>query len=132
MSLSDPIAQMLTHIRNAHTAKHSVVDVSSSKLKLAIANVLKEAGYIERVMVLEDGPQGVLRLSLKYDAEGQPVIRHISRVSRPGLRKYVGWKEIPRPLNGIGTVILSTPKGVKSGNQARSMRVGGEVLCTVW
>ena len=132
MSLSDPIAQMLTLIRNALKAGHATVDISNSKMKKGLASVLKDEGYIDSVMVLDDDKQGTLRLTLKYAADKKPVIQHIERYSKPGLRRYVGVCDIPRPLNGCGICVLSTPQGIKSGRQARFSNVGGEVLCLVW
>ncbi len=132
MAISDPIGQMLTQIRNALKAGHATVDVPLSGEKRGLASVLQEEGYIESVLVLQDSLPGMLRLTLKYTPEKEPVIRKITRVSRPGFRRYAGTREIPRPMNGLGTVILSTPQGIKSGKAARKMRVGGEILCTVW
>jgi small subunit ribosomal protein S8 len=134
---SDPIADMLTRIRNAHMAGHSSVSLPTSKLKLAIAQILKQEGYIEDFAVQEDtnGPQGSLRLSLKYVGnrrERRPVISGIERISTPGRRVYARRREIPWVLSGMGIAILSTPKGVMTGARARQLGVGGEVLCKVW
>ena len=134
---SDPIADLLTRIRNAHMAGHSAVSLPSSKLKLAIAQILKQEGYIEDFAVQnEDGnPQGTLRLSLKYVGtrrERRPVISGIERISTPGRRVYARRREIPWVLSGMGISILSTPKGVMTGTRARQLGVGGEVLCKVW
>ncbi len=137
MSFSDPIADMLTRIRNAVSAGHSTVAMPSSKIKVAIAKILKEEGYVENYSVA-DGEQPshkVLRIRLKYVGERRskmPVISGIERVSRPGRRHYAKRREIPRVLSGMGTAILSTPKGVMTGRRARQIGVGGEVLCKVW
>jgi small subunit ribosomal protein S8 len=129
--MTDPIADMLTRIRNAQQAKLRRVDMPVSKLKTEIARLLKENHYVHDFKVLDDGKHGVLRLYLKYYQE-KPVIREIKRVSRPGLRRYVGNREIPRIRNGLGLAILSTPKGVMTDRQARDARVGGELLAVVW
>jgi small subunit ribosomal protein S8 len=133
MTMTDPIADMLTRIRNAVDAKHRRVDMPHSKLKLEIARVLKEAAFIQdyKPVDMEDG-RHVLRIILKYAQGGQPVIREIQRVSSPGLRKYVGVNEIPRVRNGLGTAILSTSQGVMTDRQARAARQGGELLAVVW
>jgi small subunit ribosomal protein S8 len=133
MTMTDPIADMLTRIRNAVDAKHRRVDMPHSKLKLEIARVLKESAFIQdyRPVPMEDGRQ-ILRIILKYAQGGQPVIREIQRVSSPGLRKYVGVHEIPRVRNGLGTAILSTSRGVMTDRQARAARQGGELLAVVW
>ena len=134
---SDPIADMLTRIRNAHMAGHTTVSLPASKLKLAIAQILKQEGYIEDFSAqdVDDSPQGVLRLALKYVGtrrERKPVISGIERVSTPGRRVYARKREIPWVLSGMGIAILSTPKGVMTGSRARQLGVGGEVLCKVW
>jgi small subunit ribosomal protein S8 len=129
--MTDPIADMLTRIRNAQQAKLRRVDMPVSKLKTEIARLLKENHYVHDFKVLDDGKHGVLRLYLKYYQE-KPVIREIKRVSRPGLRRYVGNREIPRVRNGLGLAILSTPKGVMTDRQARDARVGGELLAVIW
>ena len=134
---SDPIADMLTRIRNAHMAGHTTVSLPSSKLKLAIAQILKQEGYIEDFTEPEgaDNGQGVLRLALKYVGtrrERKPVITGIERVSTPGRRVYARKHDIPWVLSGMGIAILSTPKGVMTGTRARQLGVGGEVLCKVW
>jgi small subunit ribosomal protein S8 len=133
MTMTDPIADMLTRIRNAVDAKHRRVDMPHSKLKAEIARVLKESAFIQdfRPVETEDG-RHILRIILKYAQGGQPVIREIHRVSSPGLRKYVGVKEIPRVRNGLGTAILSTSKGVMTDRQARTERQGGELLAVIW
>ena len=130
MSMSDPIADMLTRIRNAQQAQKSSVAMPSSKLKGAIAKVLKSEGYIDDFAVSQDDGKAELALSLKYYA-GRPVIERIERVSRPGLRVYKGSDDLPRVMNGLGVAIVSTPKGVMTDRAARAARAGGEVLCVV-
>ena len=132
MGMTDPIADMLTRIRNAGMAGHAKLDMPSSNIKEAVANVLKDLGYVKNVKVTPDSKQGVLRIYLKYDADNKPVINEIQRVSTPGRRVYVGKGEIPQVKNGLGCAILSTSKGVLADADARSSEVGGEVLCTVW
>jgi small subunit ribosomal protein S8 len=129
--VTDPIADMLTRIRNAGQARHRRVDMPVSKLKVEIARLLKENHYVHDYKVLDDGKHGVLRLYLKYYQE-KPVIRELRRVSKPGLRKYVGLSEIPRVRNGLGIAILSTSRGVLTDRDARSAKVGGELLATIW
>jgi small subunit ribosomal protein S8 len=133
MSMTDPIADMLTRIRNACGSKHRRVDIPASKMKTEIARILKENAYIQdyRLVDTEDGRQ-LLRVILKYAHGGQPVIRELKRVSTPGLRKYVGVGEIPRVRNGLGMAILSTSRGLMSDRQARQSRTGGELLALVW
>ncbi len=133
MSMTDPIADMLTRIRNACTSKHRRVDMPASKMKVEIARLLKEHNFIQdyRLVETEDGFQA-LRVVLKYAAGGAPVIRELQRVSTPGLRRYVGVTEIPRVRNGLGIAILSTSQGVLSDRQARVQRTGGELLALVW
>ncbi len=130
MSMSDPIADMLTRIRNAQQAQKSSVAMPSSKLKVAIARVLKSEGYIDDFAVNENAGKAELALALKYYA-GRPVIERIERVSRPGLRVYKGSDDLPRVMNGLGVAIVSTPKGVMTDRAARAARAGGEVLCIV-
>ncbi|HXV19461.1 MAG TPA: 30S ribosomal protein S8 [Desulfuromonadales bacterium] len=132
MSMTDPIADMLTRIRNAGLAKHQKVDLPSSNLKVAIASVLKDLGYIKNFKTVSDEKQGVLRLYLKFDDENLPVIHEIKRVSTPGRRVYVSKDEIPSVKNGLGCAILSTSKGVLADAAAREAQVGGELLCTIW
>jgi len=132
MSMTDPIADLLTRIRNGQMARHKTVDVPSSRMKVAIAKILKDEGYIENFKVVEDGRQGTLRVSLKYGSAGEKVITGLERVSRPGRRVYCGKDEIPRVLGGMGISILSTPKGVITGSACRRLGVGGEILCNVW
>jgi small subunit ribosomal protein S8 len=131
MSLTDPVADMLTRIRNACTAGHRRVDMPVSKLKLEIARLLRDNHYIADYKNLDDGGQGMLRLYLKYHND-QPVIRELRRVSTPGLRRYVKCRELPRVRNGLGMAIVSTPKGLMSDRDARSAKVGGELLAVVW
>lgn len=133
MSMTDPIADMLTRIRNAVGSKHRRVDMPASKLKTEIARLLKESNFIsDYKLVTNEAGTPVLRLSLRYAQGGQPVIRQLQRVSSPGLRKYVGVSEIPRVRNGLGVAILSTSQGLMTDRQARSKRTGGELLAIVW
>jgi len=132
MGMTDPIADMLTRIRNAGMAQHPKVDIPSSNLKVAIAEVMQNLGYIKNHKVITDDKQGVLRVYLKYDQNNQPLIHEITRVSKPGRRVYVGSNEVPRVKNGLGAAILSTSKGVIDDVAAREAKVGGEVLCTIW
>jgi small subunit ribosomal protein S8 len=129
--MTDPIADMLTRLRNAGTAGHRWADMPVSKLKIEIAKILKESAFVFDYKVLDDGKHGVLRVYLKYH-EGRPVIRHLERVSRPGRRHYVGVEDIPRVRNGLGMAILSTSQGVVSDRTARAEGVGGEVMALVW
>ena len=130
MSMSDPIADMLTRIRNAQMAEKVTVAMPSSKVKVAIATVLKDEGYIDEFRVREEAGKATLEMSLKYYA-GRPVIERIERVSKPGLRIYKGVNDIPRVMNGLGIAIVSTPKGVMTDRKARASKMGGEVLCVV-
>jgi small subunit ribosomal protein S8 len=132
MTPSDPVADMLTRVRNALKARHQKVDVPASKLKMEIARILKEEGFIVNYKLAEDGTQKTIRIYLKYTPANQPAIAKIERVSRPGCRVYVGSKEIPRVLGGLGVNILTTPRGVMTGRDARKENVGGELLCQVW
>ena len=132
MSLTDPVADMLTRIRNASSARHEKCLVPRSRLKVRIAEVLKEEGFIKDFLVHEDGPQGAITILLKYSADREPAISDIKRVSKPGLRRYVPTDSIPRVLNGMGIAILSTSKGVLVDREARKQKVGGELICTVW
>jgi small subunit ribosomal protein S8 len=132
MTPSDPIADMLTRVRNAITARHQKVDVPASKLKMELARILKEEGYILNYKMAEDGAQKTIRLYLKYTAANQPAISTIQRVSRPGCRVYVGSKDIPRVLGGLGINILTTPRGLMTGRDARKENLGGELLCQIW
>ena len=132
MQITDPVADMLTRIRNANTAKHESVDVPASNLKKAIAKILLDEGYIKSYEVVEDGTQGVIRIQLKYLAGKEKVISGLRRVSKPGLRVYAGADELPRVLKGLGIAIISTSKGVMTDKAARANQVGGEVLAFVW
>jgi small subunit ribosomal protein S8 len=129
---ADPIADMLTRVRNALIARHAKVDVPASKLKNEIARILREEGYILNYKLTEEGSKRFIRLYLKYMPSNLPVISRLERVSRPGCRVYVGSKDIPRILGGLGINILTTPKGVMTGSSARKEGVGGEILCQVW
>ena len=133
MTMSDPIADMLTRIRNANTAKHDTVDVPASKMKLAIANILLDEGYIAKYDLVEDGAFKTIHITLKYGADkNEKVISGLKRISKPGLRVYANTEDIPRVLGGLGIAILSTNKGVVTDKEARKLGVGGEVLCFVW
>ena len=132
MQIPDPVADMLTRIRNANTAKHEKVDVPASNLKKSIAQILLDEGYIKSYEVVEDGTQGVIRIQLKYLAGKEKVISGLRRVSKPGLRVYAGADELPRVLKGLGIAIISTSKGVMTDKAARANHVGGEVLAFVW
>ncbi len=131
MAFTDPIADMLTRIRNANSAKHPSVDIPASKMKKKIAEILYEEGYISKFESIDEGVQGVLRVELKYDGNTR-VITGIKRISKPGLRVYVNKDEVPKVLGGLGTAILSTSSGVMTDKAARKMGVGGEVICFVW
>lgn len=130
--MTDPIADMLTRVRNALVARHPKVDVPASKLKVEIARILKEEGFILNFKLTEEGSKKFVRIYLKYTPGNVPVISRIERVSRPGCRVYVGSKEVPRVLGGLGINILTTPAGVMTGMAARKENVGGEVLCQIW
>ena len=132
MQITDPVADMLTRIRNANTAKHESVDVPASNLKKAIAKILLDEGYIKSYEIVEDGTQGIIRIQLKYLAGKEKVISGLRRVSKPGLRVYAGADELPRVLRGLGVAIVSTSKGVMTDKAARAAHVGGEVLAFVW
>jgi small subunit ribosomal protein S8 len=132
MSFTDPIADMLTRIRNASSARHEKVLVPSSGLKIRIAEVLRDEGFIKDFLVHQDGPQGAITIMLKYNPDREPAISDIKRVSKPGLRRYVPTESIPKVLNGLGIAILSTSKGVLVDREARKQKVGGELICTVW
>jgi len=133
MSMTDPISDLLTRIRNAHLAKHDRLDVPVSKLKLEICKLLKEEGFIKNFRVVEsDTPTAILRVFLRYSAEGVPVINHLERVSKPGRRVYKGADEIKPVRNGLGVGIVSTSQGLLSDAQARERRMGGELLCEIW
>lgn len=130
--ITDPIADLLTRIRNANTANHATVDVPASKMKAAVAQILKDEGFIAEFQRTNDGPQGTLRITLKYGPEKEKVITGLRRISRPGLRVYTSKTEIPRVLGGLGVVIISTSRGIMSGKRAKKERCGGEVLAYVW
>ena len=132
MHITDPIADMLTRIRNANSAKHDTVDVPASNMKKAIAQILLEEGYIKDFQLIDDGTQGVIRITLKYGAGKEKVISGLRRVSKPGLRVYAGADELPKVLRGLGIAIVSTSKGIMTDKKAREAHVGGEVLAFVW
>ena len=132
MQITDPVADMLTRIRNASTAKHETVDVPASNLKKAIAEILLDEGYIKSYTVEDNGNQGVIHITLKYLAKKQAVISGLRRISKPGLRIYAGAEEMPKVLKGLGIAIVSTSKGVMTDKKARELHIGGEVLAFVW
>ena len=133
MTMSDPIADMLTRILNSNTAKHDTVDVPASKMKIAIANILLDEGYIAKYDLVEDGHFQTIHITLKYGADkNEKVISGLKRISKPGLRVYASTEDLPRVLGGLGTAIISTNKGVVTDKEARKLGVGGEVLCFVW
>lgn len=132
MQITDPIADMLTRIRNANSAKHATVDIPASNMKKAIAEILLEEGYIKNYQIVNDGAQGVIKVTLKYVNGTDKVITGLRRVSKPGLRVYAGADELPRVLKGLGIAIISTSKGVMTDKKAREAHVGGEVLAFVW
>jgi small subunit ribosomal protein S8 len=132
MSMTDPIADMLTRIRNALTAGKEKVDVPASAVKEGIARILRDEGFIINYRMIEDSKQGIIRITLKYSDSETPAIENLQRISRPGRRVYVGTNEIPRVLNGLGIAILSTSRGILTDRDSRSQKVGGEVLCYVW
>ena len=132
MQITDVVADMLTRIRNANTAKHETVEIPASNLKKAIAQILLDEGYVKSFEVIDDGKQGVIRVTLKYAPGKQKIIRGLRRVSKPGLRIYAGCEELPRVLKGLGIAIVSTSKGVMTDKKARELHIGGEVLAFVW
>lgn len=132
MVMTDPIADMLTRIRNGNNAKHETVDIPASNMKKSIANILLEEGFIKGFDVIEDAKQGILRIQLKYGKDNEKIISGLKRISKPGLRVYVKSDEIPRVLGGLGIAILSTSKGVITDKAARKESVGGEVICYIW
>ena len=132
MQITDPIADMLTRIRNAGSARHETVDIPNSKLKKAIAEILLEEGYIKSFQLIDDGTQGVIRVTLKYLPGKEKAIQGLRRVSKPGLRVYAGADELPQVLRGLGIAIISTSKGIMTDKKARAQHVGGEVLAFVW
>jgi small subunit ribosomal protein S8 len=131
MNMTDPIADMLTRIRNAATARHPRVLVPASKMKLGLARVLKEEGYLKEIEILKDNPQGTLRLTLRY-VDKKPVLTQLKRVSKPGLRVYSKKADIPRVRGGLGIAVLSTPRGLMTGSNAYKQGLGGEVICYIW
>ncbi len=132
MSASDPVADMLTKVRNAAMARHEKVDVPASKLKLEIVKILKTEGYIKNFKKVQEDGKNILRIFLKYDDENNPVIHGVKKISTPGRRVYSGYKDLPRVYNGYGTIIVSTSSGVTTGKKATEKMVGGELVCTIW
>ena len=132
MSMTDPVADMLTRIRNALRAAHEVVNIPSSTSKINLANVLKSEGYIKNLRIISDGQHRYIRVFLKFDKNGIPVIEGLKRISKPSCRVYAGYDEIPEVLNGYGVNIVSTSKGIMTDREARKQKVGGEILCAVW
>jgi small subunit ribosomal protein S8 len=132
LNTTDPIADMLTRIRNANSAKHTTVDIPASNMKRAIAQILFDEGYIKSFEEIKDEKQGIIRVTLKYDENGKRVISGLKRISKPGLRIYVSKDELPQVLNGLGTALISTSKGIKTDKEARIAGLGGEVLAYVW
>jgi len=132
MSMTDPIADLLTRIRNASKEKHEKVEIPASRLKANVVRVLKEEGYIKNFRLQREEGKPMIKVYLKYTDNGDAVIQGIARVSRPGLRKYAGYEKFPRPLSGAGIAIVSTSRGVMTGQKARAQKVGGEILCEVW
>ena len=132
MNTTDPIADMLTRIRNANTSKHKTVDIPASKMKTGIAEILFKEGYIKAYEEIKDENQGIIRVTLKYDEKGNRVIDGLKRISKPGLRVYASKEELPKVLNGLGIAIISTSKGLKTDKEARELGVGGEVLAYAW
>lgn len=132
MPVTDPLSDMLTRIRNANIAKHSKVDVPASKIKISVAKILKDEGYVKNFKLIKDRKHGVIRIYLKYDEHHEGVITGLKRMSKPGRRLYVKHKDIPLILNGMGIAVLSTSKGVLADREARKANVGGELLCSIW
>ncbi len=132
MTLSDPIADMLTRIRNANMVRKDYVDIPASKIKVAIARTMKDEGYVKYYKVIRDKKQGILRVFLKYGANNERIIHGLSRVSKPGIRRYVSKDEIPNVLGGLGITILSTSRGLLTGQECKRARIGGEILCNIW
>ena len=132
MNTTDPIADMLTRIRNANSAKHKTVDVPASKMKTAIAEILFKEGYIKSFELISNENQGIIRITLKYDEKGTRVIDGIKRISKPGVRVYANKEELPKVLNGLGIAIISTSQGLKTDKEAREAGIGGEVLAYIW
>ncbi len=132
MNITDPIADMLTRIRNANTSKHKTVDIPSSNIKKAIAEILFKEGYIKSYEEIADENQGIIRINIKYDENGNRVIAGLKRISKPGLRVYAAKDELPRVLNGLGIALISTSKGIMTDKEARAQGIGGEVLAYIW
>ncbi|MCF8127419.1 MAG: 30S ribosomal protein S8 [Deltaproteobacteria bacterium] len=132
MGMTDPVADMLTRIRNALQAAHEIVNIPSSTLKINLANVLKSEGYIKNLRIISDGQHRYIRVFLKFDKNGVPVIEGLKRISKPSCRVYAGYDKIPEVLNGYGVNIVSTSKGIMTDREARKQKVGGEILCAVW
>ena len=132
MTMTDPIADMLTRIRNANVVKHETVDVPASNMKKELARILLEEGFVRGYDVIEDGKQGIIRIQLKYGQSGERVISGLKRISKPGMRVYASNHEVPKVLNGLGISVISTSKGILTDKQARKENVGGEVICYVW
>ena len=132
MSMTDPIADYLTRIRNALHARHAFVDIPSSNIKRKISRILLEQGYIKKYIIIDDGKQGFIRIWLKYDGDKNSIISKMIRVSKPGLRKYVDVEHLPRVMNNLGIAILTTPKGIITAREAKRQNIGGEVLCYIW
>ena len=132
MQITDPIADMLTRIRNAGSAKHETVEVPASKMKKSIADILVDEGYIKSAQIIEDGKQGIIRVTLKYGQGKQKILQGIRRVSKPGLRVYSNCEDMPRVMNGLGVAIVSTSKGIMTDKKARSLNIGGEIIAFVW
>ncbi|WP_417203518.1 30S ribosomal protein S8 [Acetoanaerobium sticklandii] len=132
MTMTDPIADMLTRVRNASSVQHDTVDIPASNIKKEIARILLEEGYIKGYDVIEDGKQGLIRMQLKYGKNGEKVITGIKKISKPGMRVYADRNNVPKVLNGIGVSVISTSKGIVTDKQARELGVGGEVICYVW
>ena len=132
MQMSDVIADMLTCIRNANDAKHATVDIPASNMKKSIADILVNEGYVKSYQVIDDGKQGTIRVTLKYGQNKQKVLRGLKRVSKPGLRIYAGYEDMPKVMNGLGVAIVSTSKGLMTDKQARAQKIGGEVLAFIW
>ena len=132
MQISDTIADLLTRIRNANTAKHATVDVPASNVKKAITQILTDEGYVKSFQIIEDGKQGIIRINLKYDENRTPVISGLRRISKPGLRIYSSSENMPKVRKGLGIVIVSTSKGIMTDKKARELNVGGEILAYVW
>lgn len=132
MHITDPVADMLTRIRNANSAKHETVDVPASKMKKAIAEILHEEGYIKGYQIIDDGKQGIIKITLKYGANKEKVLSGLKRISKPGLRVYSSRDELPRVLKGLGIAIISTSQGIMTDKKARALNIGGEVLAFIW